>query len=432
MGTGLERISEKSARSPGMKFTSLYHLINEKMLKRCHEELDGRKAVGVDKMSKQEYGGNLEENLERLVENLKNKSFRPKPSLRVYIPKVNGKMRPLGMASYEDKLVQYALKEILEAIFEPHFLDCMYGFRPGRNCHGAVKALNRIIERGRTSYVVDADIKGFFNNLDHRWIMEMLEQRVKDPNILWLTKKLLTAGVQEEGVWRGTDKGTEQGNLASPVIANIYMHYVLALWFEKVFRKTCRGECGIVIYADDFVVTFQHKDEAERFMTELTNRLGKFGLELEQSKTRLIEFGRFAEQNRKRRGDKKPETFDFLGFTHYCSKSQAGKFRVKRKTSKKKFSMKLKELNQWFRSNRHKKVRDIMPLLNAKLRGHYGYFGITDNYRSIADFYFKALKLLFKWMNRRSQRRSYTWEGFNQMLKYFPVVTPKLYVSIYG
>jgi group II intron reverse transcriptase/maturase len=431
MNTELERISRKSAENPKMVFTSLYHFINEEMLKTSHAKLDGKKAVGVDKVTKEEYSESLENNINALTEQLKRKSYRPKPSLRTYIPKGNtGKMRPLGIASYEDKLVQNALKEVIEVVFEPHFSDCMYGFRPGRGCHGAIEALSRLIITNKTSYVIDADIKGFFNNLNHDWIMKMVEQRIKDPNILWLIKKTLTAGVQEEGKWRKTDLGTEQGNLASPVIANIYMHYVLALWFEKVIKKSCRGECGIVIYADDFVATFQYKDEAERFMRELVDRLSKFGLELEESKTRLVEFGRFAEERRKEKGKGKPETFDFLGFTHYCNKTANGKFCVKRKTSRKKFNQKTQALNQWLKTNRHVKVKDLITMLNLKLRGHYGYFGITDNCRSMDSFRYKAEHMLFKWLNRRSQKSSYTWEGFRQMLDYNPLLRPKIYVNI--
>lgn len=432
MGTKLERIKRKSAENPRMIFTSLYHLINEELLEQCHKKLDGKKAAGIDRVTKREYEENLQENLGRLVYQLKRRNYKPQPSLRTYIPKANGKLRPLRIASYEDKRVQYAVKEIMEAVFEPHFMDCMYGFRPGRNCHDAIKALNKAIERGKTNYIVDADIKGFFNNLDHNWIGKMIKQRIKDPNILWLITKMQKAGIQEDGVRKKTEKGSEQGNLASPVIANIYMHYVLVLWFEKIFRKRSRGECELVIYADDFVATFRYKDDAIKFMSELKHRLAKFALELEPNKTRILEFGRFAVANLKKRGERKPETFDFLGFTHYCSTSTKGAFMVKRRTSKKKFSMKLKELNLWLKKYRDHKIKELIAIFNAKLRGHYRYYGITDNYICIADFYYKGMKMLFKWLNRRSQKKSYTWEGFNQMLRYYPVVTPKIYVSIYG
>jgi group II intron reverse transcriptase/maturase len=433
MGTKLDRIREMSATNPKMVFTSLYHLINEELLLECHKELDGKKATGVDKVTKAEYEVNLEENLKDLVERLKRKSYKPQPSLRVYIPKVNGKLRPLGMAAYEDKLVQSALGRLLMAVYEPKFLNSMYGFRPNRGCHSALKDLAQKIEKGKVNYIVDADIKDFFNNIKHDTALELIQFRLNDPNLLWLIKKTLTAGVVEDGKWQPTDKGTEQGNLASPVIANIYMHYALALWFEVIFKKTCRGECGLVIYADDFVATFQHEGEAKRFLEAIKERFELFDLQLETSKTRLVEFGRFAERDSKNRGKGKPETFDFLGFTHYCSKSsKTGRFRVKRRTARKKQVMKLKELNIWLKQNRHLRLKEIIGMLNLKLRGHYQYYGITDNFDSIQTYYFRAERMLFKWLNRRSQRKSYSWEGFKDLLKVFPLARPRIYFNIYG
>jgi len=433
MATKLDRIEELSAKNPKMVFTSLYHLINEELLRKCHEEMDGKKATGVDNVTKFEYEANLDENLKDLVERLKRKGYKPQPSLRVYIPKANGKLRPLGMAAYEDKLVQSALGRVLMAVYEPKFLSNMYGFRPNRGCHDALKELTHQIERGKTSYIVDADIKGFFNNIDHGKALELIKFRLTDPNILWLIKKTLTAGVVEDGKWQPTVKGTEQGNLASPVIANIYMHYTLALWYEVKFKKTCRGESGLVIYADDFVATFQYKEDAIKFLEAVKERLATFGLELEPSKTRLVEFGRFAEENRRNRGEGSPETFDFLGFTHYCSIShKTGRFRVKRKTSQKKYRMKLKEMNIWLEQNRHLRLKDLTGKLNLKLRGHYQYYGITDNFESMAKFLDETRRMLFKWLNRRSQKRSYTWEGFNDLLRVFPLVQPRIYHNVYS
>jgi len=395
--------------------------------------MDGKKATGVDNITKEEYEAKLDENLKDLVDRLKRKSYKPQPSLRVYIPKANGKMRPLGMAAYEDKLVQSALGRILMAVYEPKFRNSMYGFRPNRDCHDALKDLAIQIERGKVNYVVDADIKGFFNNIEHERVLELIRYRIADPNILWLIKKTLTAGVVEDNKWQPTVKGTEQGNLASPVIANIYMHYALALWYEVQFNKSCKGMSGLVIYADDFVATFQYKDEAERFLKEIQERFALFGLELEPSKTRLVEFGRFAERDRKSRGEGKVETFDFLGFTHYCSRSfNTGNFRVKRKTARKKFNMKIKEMNLWLKQNRHLRLKDLFYLLNMKLRGHYQYYGITDNSAAMGNFLDKTRKLLFKWLNRRSQKKSYDWEGFNQLLRIFPLGRPRIYFSVYG
>jgi len=432
MGTKLDRIGEMSASDPKLVFTSLYHLINEDLLRECHREIDGKKATGVDKVTKAEYEANLDENLKDLVARLKRKSYKPQPSLRVYIPKTGGKFRPLGMAAYEDKLVQSALGKVLAAVYEPKFHESMYGFRPNRGCHDALRELNRLIEKGKTNYIVDADIKGFFNNIDHGRALELIKFRLADPNILWLIKKTLTAGVVEDGKWQPTDRGTEQGNLASPVIANIYMHYALALWYEVKLKRTLRGESGLVIYADDFVATFQYKDDAERFLEAVKERFAFFGLELEPDKTRLLEFGRFAEQDRKKRGEGRPETFDYLGFTHYCSKhKKSGGFKVGRKTAKKKQRVKLIEMNQWIKRNRHLRLKDLFTMVNLKLRGHFQYYGVTGNSGSIADFLFYTQKMLFKWLNRRSQKRSYTWDGFNELLKTFPLVRPRISVKLY-
>jgi len=432
MGTKLDRIEEMSTKNPKMVFTSLYHLINEDLLRECHKEMDGKKATGVDNVTKAEYELNLDENLEGLVERLKKKSYKPQPSLRVFIPKANGKLRPLGMAAYEDKLAQAALSRILMAVYEPKFTDSMYGFRPNRGQHDALKEVNRLIEKGKTGYVADADIKSYFNSLEHDRIIELVRFRLADPNILWFIKKMLKAGVVEDDKWRPTDLGTEQGNLASPVIANIYMLYTLALWFEVKFKGTCRGESGLVIFADDFIATFQYKEDADRFLEAITDRFATVGLELEPEKTRLVEFGRYAEEARKKRGEGKPETFDFLGFTHYCSKSKQGWFRVKRRTAQKKYRTKLTEMNQWLKKNRHLRLKELTDELNLKLRGHFQYYGVTDNFDRINNFRDETQRMLFKWLNRRSQRPSYSWEGFNKMMKIFPLARPRIYCNIYS
>ena len=306
METKLERIAEISANSPRPEFTSLYHLINKEMLLQCHKELDGNKAVGVDEITKKEYERNLEQNIDDLVERLKRKSYKPQPSIRVYIPKSNGKLRPLGIACYEDKIVQLALKKILEAIYEPRFLNCMYGFRPNRGCHEAIKEVYQRISYGKISYIVDADIKGFFDHIDHDWMMKFLEWNIQDKNLLWLIRKYLKAGIMEQGKFEPTEEGSAQGSVMSPMLANIYMHHVLTLWFKLVVQREMQGECFLVNFADDFVAGFQYKSEAERYYKELKERMEKFGLELESSKSRLIEFGRFAEQNRRARGECKP------------------------------------------------------------------------------------------------------------------------------
>ena len=431
MKTKLERIAEISVKKPKEVFTSLYHLIDEGMLVQCHKELDGKKATGIDRVSKEEYGRELESNIKDLTGRLKNKSYRPLPSMRVYIPKGNGKMRPLGIAAYEDKIVQLALKKILEAVYESKFLENMYGFRLGRSCHDAIKSMCRKVVFCKMNYIVDADIRGFYDHVNHEWMIKFLEVHIKDPNILKLVKKYLKAGVMEQGVYEPGEEGTAQGNIISPILANIYMHYVLMLWFEAMKRKRLKGESFLVAYADDFIAGFQYKWEAEEYYGQLQERMKKFGLELESSKSRLLEFGRYAGERRKARGEGKPETFDFLGFTFYCGKSREGKFCVIPMTSRKKFKQKARGMKEWLMNQLTSPLKNTMGTLNRKLIGHYRYYGITHNGEMLKKFHFIVTHLLFKMMNRRSQKKSYTWEGFRMMLKHYPLAQPKIYFSLY-
>lgn len=431
MGTKLERIAELSRENPRMVFTSIGHLISEELLVECHESMDGSKAVGIDGITKDDYNENLSENISNLVERLKKHSYKPKPARRVEIPKDNGKMRPLSIYCYEDKLVQEALKRVLETVFEPMFYDEMMGFRPNRGCHGALRKLNTMIEKEKTNYILDADIRGFFDHLDHKWIVKFIESRIKDPNIIRLVKRMLKAGIMKDFVFEETEQGSGQGSVCSPIIANIYMHYVLVWWFKECIQPQLKGFSGLVVYADDFVCCFQYKWEAEWFYEKLKRRMVHFGLELEEEKSRLIEFGRFAEERCKKRG-KRPDTFTFLGFTHYCGHSKSGKFRVKRKTSKKKFAKKCKEINRLLKEMRTKHLKQIIEKLNQILTGYYHYYGITDNSRSLTCFRRRVMERLFYWLNRRSEKKSYTWDGFNEMLKRWPLVQPHIYVSIYA
>ena len=435
METKLERISQMSRENPKMIFTSIGHLINKEMLKSCHETMDGTKAKGIDGVSKEEYEKNLDDNLDKLIDRMKRKAYHPQPARRVEIPKDNGKTRPLSIYCYEDKLVQEALKRILEAVFEPMFYDEMMGFRPNRNCHMALRKLNRMLEREYTNYVLDADIKGFFDHLDHGWIIRFVESRIKDPNIIRLIRVMLKAGIMKDYVFEETEEGSGQGSVCSPVLANIYMHYVLIWWFKERIQPTLAGFSGLVVYADDFVVCFQYKDEAEAFYKKLGERMEHFGLSLEKEKSRLIEFGRYAESNRRKSGTGKPETFTFLGFTHYCSHAKSGKFRVKRKTSRKKFNKKLKEMHALLREMVvviGLPIKDVIKKLNQILVGYYHYYGITDNAEMLSNFKFRVTQILFKCLNRRSQKKSYNWDEFNYLLKDFPLARPKIYVSIYG
>lgn len=413
-----------------MVFTSIGHLLNKELLQECHKKMEKGKAVGIDGVTKEEYGQNLEENLENLLERLKRKSYKPQPARRVDIPKENGKTRPLSIYSYEDKLVQEALKRVLEAVFEPHFYEEMMGFRPNRGCHKAIQKLNVMLEKRATNYVLDADIQGFFDHIDHAWAMKFIESRIKDPNILRLVKRMLKSGVLKEYQWEATEEGSGQGSVCSPMIANIYMHYVLVWWFKECIQPKLRGYSGLVVYADDFVFCFQYQEEAEKFYDLLKRRMKHFGMTLEENKTRLIEFGKYAEGNCSKKGTK-PETFTFLGFTHYCSHGKNGKFRVKRKTNKKKFAKKCKEIHRLIRDRRTQPLESIIKKLNQILVGYYHYYGITDNIQSLSNFRFQVIRSLFQWLNRRSQKKSYTWKEFNEMLKQYKIAKPKIYVNVY-
>ena len=429
METKLARIAEISKERPKEVFTSIYHFLNKDLLMLCHKELDGKKATGLDGVTKAEYEENLEENIEQLERELQSMRYQPSPAKRVYIPRANGKMRGLAIAIYEDKIVQMALKKIIEAIYEPKLPNCMYGFRPNRSCHDALKRINQIIEGNRISYVVDADIKGYFDHIDWNWLIKCVEQHIKDPRIIRLIKRFLKAGIIEGTEYIEITEGTPQGSILSPILANIYMYYVLVLWFEKKIQKNCQGESYIIVYADDFICCFQYQKEAELFMNKLLpERLKKFKLEVAKDKTRLISFGRFAKERSK---NGKVDTFDFLGFTHYCGKSKKGYFRVKRKTSKKKLNKSIKEFKIWIRNNRNLRATTIIKLLNIKLRGYYQYYGITDNGESLNKFLHVIKRTLWKWLNRRSKRRSYTSIEFAQLLKSYPLIRAKICVNIY-
>jgi RNA-directed DNA polymerase len=434
METGLVRIAEIARQNPKERFTALIHHINQETLIECHQMVSGSKASGVDQVTKQAYGENLEANIADLIGRMKRQAYKPQPVRRVYIPKEgSNKMRPLGIPSYEDKLVQKGLARILNTIYEQDFLDCSFGFRPGRGCHDALKVLNHIIERKKVNYIVDADIRGFFDHVDvdHEWLMKFLELRIADPNLLRLIKRFLKAGVMEAGIVYDTPEGTPQGGLISPILANVYLHYVLDLWFEKVVKKRCQGEAYVVRYADDFVCCFQNKRDAEWFYSNLKERLKKFNLEVAEEKTRIIAFGRSAEKESKKQGKKKPDTFDFLGFTHYCSKSEKGWFRVKRKTSQKKYRSSLLKCKLWLRKHLASPTDYVMEMLQIKLLGYYRYYGITDNSTAVRNFYDKVRRMLFKWFNRRSQRKSMNWDKYVRFLKKNPLPRAKTYVSIY-
>ena len=430
--TKLQRIAEKARKDSGCRFTSLFHLMNIEMMRECFRSLRKDAAVGIDKVTKEEYAENLEENLTVLLDKLHRMAYIPLPVRRVYISKAGSdKMRPLGIPAIEDKLVQAGLTRLLTAIYEQDFIEDSYGFRPGRSCHNALRALNKEVESQRTHYIVDADIKGFFDNVDHEWMMKFLEHRIADKRVLRYVKRFLKAGIMEDGVVSDSDKGTPQGGLISPILANIYLHYSLDLWYGLIFQKSCYGRSRLIRYADDFVVCFQNEKDAICFRHELDERLAKFGLEISPEKTKIIEFGPFAEQNSKGRGCK-PETFDFLGFTHYCSRTKDGRrFRMKRITSRKKFTAKIRMIKDWLKANRTLPTREFMVKVSAKLRGHYAYYGVTNNSRGINRFDYEVRRLLFKWLNRRGKRDCMSWEKFNLFLGKFSLPQPRITVNLF-
>ncbi len=422
----LSLITKRAREEPRFRFTSLAHLLDEGFLRACYHELGRDRAGGMDGVTWKDYGKDLDENLKGLVVRLKSKRYKPLPARRVYIPKEGGTERPLGLPSLEDKIVQRGMAAIMEAIYETDFLNCSYGFRPGRSCHQAINAVDKTIMTKPVNHVVDVDIKGFFDNVSHEWMIRFLGVRINDPSFLLLVGKFLKAGYVEAGMIVETERGTPQGGNLSPILANVYLHYVIDLWFERKLKRRVYGQSYLVRYADDVICMVQGADDARVIRQALTERLAAFELEMHPEKTRVISFGRYEEGNAKRQ-NRKPNTFDFLGFTHYCTKGRRGGFTVGRKTSGKKFRMKCREMNTWLKSVRNTaKAKEWWPTLAAKLRGHYQYYGVSGNMRSIRRFYFVTLRLTLKWLNRRSQRRSFNWEGFNEYLKRYPIPSPHI------
>jgi len=428
----IQVIALKAKEDPKCKFTSLVHLLTEDFLKECFRELKKRKSPGIDGVTVNEYDEQLDENLANLVARLKTKQYKPQPVLRVYIPKPNGDKRPLGILTVEDKIVQMALKKILEAIFEQDFIDTSYGFRPNRSCHDALKKIDKIIMTDPVNLVVDMDISKFFDTVDHKQLMECLKQRITDSSLLQLISRFLKSGIMEDGVYCETDQGTPQGGVLSPVLANVYLHYALDLWFETEVIPQLTGYAQLVRYADDFVVCFEKEDEARAFGVALRKRMGEFGLTVSEEKSKIIEFGHCACQRARKYG-MKCETFDFLGFTHFCDKNRKGKFKLGRKTSRKKFTQKMTDMNIWLKSIRNLvELKVWWKVLGLKLLGHYRYYGMSGNIRRLQNFYYQTVKLAFKWINRRSQRKSYNWDQFKRFIQFNPLPKPKIYHSLYN
>jgi len=420
VSTDLTRIGEKARSKPSLVFTSLYHHVTDvENLRACYEALEGRKATGVDGVSKEAYGANLEENLQHLAARLRCMGYRPQPKLRKYIPKPGSENgRPLGISSFEDKIVELAVKRVLEPIYEAKFENSSYGYRPGRSPHDCLDALGKTIQQKRISYLVEADIKNFFGEVNHEWLMRFLGHRIGDPRILRLIQRMLKAGILEEGLVQASEEGTPQGSILSPLLSNIYLHYALDLWISRVFCKRCRGEAYYFRFADDFLSCFQYKSDADAFLSALRVRLGDFHLDLAEEKTQCIAFGRFARDDARKKGEK-PKEFTFLGFTHYCGKTRKGDFKVKRRTSRKKFGQSLERFAQWCRCSRNRlRKSQMLRIAKAKIEGHLNYYAITDNLPWCHKYVFLANRILLKWLNRKSQRKTYTWEGFNQVCRW--------------
>jgi len=416
--TSLLGIAKKARSDKRYRFRNLYRELNEELLLDSWRLLRKDAALGVDRVSAAEYEANLEENIQQLVERLKRKRYRAKLVRRHYIPKGEGKQRPLGIPALEDKLLQLAVKRLLEAIYEQDFLSCSYGYRPQVGAREAVAQLRRELQFGGYHQVVEADIKGFFDNLSHEWLMRMLAERIDDQAILRLIKKWLRAGVLDtDGKVLRPESGTPQGGIISPLLANVYLHYALDLWFAKVFQPSCQGAAFLLRYADDFVCGFGRAETAQRFYSELAERLRKFGLELAAAKTRVIPFSRY------RRGE---TSFDFLGFEFRWGTDRKGQARLQLRTARKKFRNSVKRVAEWCKQNRHRRVGEQFKLLNAKLRGYYNYYGVIGNYASLAEFFYHVQRLHLKWLNRRSQRPSYNWEGYRMLIQYFALERPRI------
>lgn len=423
--TRLDRITMRAEQQPAATFNNVYSLLNYDLLWLAFRKLKRDKAPGVDGVTVNDYEEKLQENLLDLETRLHRQSYRPHPSLRCDIPKGDGKTRPLGIACVEDKIVQRAVVMILERIYEVDFCDTSYGFRPGRSCHQALSVLGQITATKKVNWISDADIAGFFDNVSHERLVELLGTRIKDPRMLWLIGRFLKAGVMIEGCRWDTDEGVAQGSSLSPLLANVYLHYVLDQWFERDVRPRMQGEAYLIRYADDFIAAFELESDARRFQTVLPKRLARFSLQLAEEKTKLLRFGRFARRECQRHGEGAPSTFDFLGFTHYCGTSRAGRFKLKRKTAKKKFKAKVRALKDWFHHHLTTPLSEMWATLNAKLRGHYQYYGINDNWPWLMKFRGMAKWLAYRWLNRRSQSKSMNWSEFHAYADRHELASPR-------
>lgn len=419
VSSGLDRVREVARRDKDARFTALLHHVDLNRLRVAYWAIRPQAAPGIDKVTWDAYGQDLDENLQGLLARVSSGAYRASPSRRAYISKADGRQRPLGIATVEDKVLQRAVTEVLNAIYEADFLGFSYGFRPGRSPHDALDALAVGIERKKVNWVLDADVADFFTSLDHGWLEKFLEHRIADKRILRLIRKWVSAGVVEDGKWTASEVGAPQGASASPLLANVYLHYVLDQWVRQWRRRRAHGDVIIVRFADDFVAGFEHRADAEQFLSDLRERFSKFGLALHPDKTRLIEFGRNAARIRAARGDGKPETFDFLGFTHICGKTKNGRFWLRRKTISKRMRAKLTEVKDQLRRRRHCPIPEQGAWLGSVVRGYLAYYAVPGNTDAVAAFRTQATRLWFKSLRRRSQRTRVNWTRMNRYAKYW-------------
>jgi RNA-directed DNA polymerase len=422
----LQRVKEAAERSHQTRFTALLHHVDDEALLRAFRRLRRAAAPGVDGMSVAAYEQNLTENLRRLCEAVHGGRYRPWPVRRVAIPKAEGGERKLGLTALEDKIVQGAVAELLSAIYEVDFLDCSYGFRPGRSAHQALQAVSGALMTQKVDWVLDADIRGFFDSVDHAWLLRMLAHRIADPRLLRLIERWLEAGILDGAEFSESLEGVPQGAGISPLLANVFLHYALDLWVAQWARRAARGQVFLVRYADDLLLAFERADDAQQMCAELPERLAKFGLQLHEDKTRLIEFGRFAQERRRARGLPRPETFDFLGFTHACGRARDGGFVVKRWTQRKRRMRKLKALRREMRARRHEPLVEQQGWLGSVLRGHYAYYGIRGNAASLKRFFHQVVRGWLRALRRRGQRPHLPWERYRRVLALFPLPQPRL------
>jgi len=411
-------------------FHSLIHHINEPALHACFQSLDGKKAIGIDGVSKAMYAADLEANIDSLVRRMKSMSYRPGAIRQVSIPKGDGKsMRTLGISNFEDKLIQMMFHRVLESIYEPLFLDCSYGFRPGRSAHDAIQALNDHLYHHEVATVIDVDLANYFDRISHKHLVSMLEEKIKDTRFMRYLKRLLKAGVLAEGELQVSAEGVAQGSVCSPILANIYAHTVIDEWFEQVVKPRCRGRVALFRYGDDIVICCQREQDADRIKTALAARLNKYALALNEEKTHSVPFSKRAYAHGERQG-----TFDFLGFTFYLGRTRGGFVVAKVKTSANRKRQNLTRVNQWARRMRNQlRLPDLWHLFCQKLRGHVQYFGVSGNARNVRAFVFQAIRIMFKWLNRRSQRKSFNWDQYLRFRKRFPPpqarIVHRLYVT---